>query len=556
MGLSASMWSGVSGLLTHGEKMNVLGNNIANVNTVGFKSSNMYFEDFFYQYTSTGGSSSAQLGRGVNAACIYGDFSQGSFETTNEATDLAIGGNGFFGVSPLGSDDMYYTRAGNFRFDERGYLMDPHGYCVQGWQIIQQDTEAATTTTITDDPENASAIRGVGTPTNIRLEGFTCDPAHTTRVTMVTNLDKKAGDNTPSQSGNPLFALAESWNGLNDPPLGTTAYGYSSTIKVYDEGGTAHDLTIYYDQTTNAEGNNVWEYIVTMNPDDDARTFNNGTWSPAGTSDAGLLMIGTLSFNSAGQLEDMSAWTLPENASNGGLSMWRTTANSTNGYPLLAANFTGLSNASAVVDNNGAAISPVLSNASGKLIEINFGISTSPNATWTLNNGSVPGSYSPLDVGSNASNLPGYENNAQRSAIATTSYSGSSSTVFMSQDGYTFGFLQTVAVDDDGILSGRYSNGVTLELYQLTLYDFLNETGLHREGGNLFSETRDSGSASPGPANANGLGSITSNALEQSNVDLAREFVQMITTQRGFSANGKVITTTDQMLSEVIMLKR
>lgn len=555
MGLSASMWTGVSGLLAHGEKMNVLGNNIANVNTVGFKSSTMHFEDFFYQFTNTAAQANGQIGRGVSVAAIFGDFSQGSFETTNEATDLAIGGNGFFGVSPLNSEDMYYTRAGNFRFDKDGYLVDPHGYALQGWRIEEQPTQAATTTTQTDDPETAPAIRGVGTPTNIRLDGFTCDPRHTTRVSIINNLDRRAGNDNSVDSTDPFFALAKNWNGQDDPPLGSTAYAYSSTIKVYDEGGTAHDLTVYYDQVSNSQGKNVWEYIVTIDPDEDKRLFNGidpntgQPFKPGTTSGSGLVMMGTLTFNSTGQIEDMSSFTLRSDATSTQLSQWGPTAVSQNGYPLMALDFSGQSDASWVIDSSGEAISPVLSNASGKLIELNLGISTTPSARWS--------SYiSPNAVSQNPDNLPGFGADAQRAPTATTSYSGSSSTLFKSQDGYTFGFLQNVMIDNNGILSGRYSNGVTIELYQITLYDFLNETGLNREGGNLFTKTLDSGEASPGPANNNGLGSIHANALEQSNVDLAREFVQMITTQRGFSANGKVITTTDQMLSEVIMLKR
>lgn len=556
MGLSASMWTGVSGLLAHGEKMNVLGNNIANVNTVGFKASTMHFEDFFYQTVSTTAQDRGQIGRGVSVAAIFGDFSQGSFETTNEATDLAIGGNGFFGVSPLGSEDMYYTRAGNFRFDKDGYLMDPHGYCLQGWEIVEQPTQASTTTTQVDDPENQSAIRGVGTPDNIQLEGFTAEPKHTSRVTIINNLDAAEGlDNTRSSNGNPFFAMAQNWDGREDPPIGNTSYAYSSTIKVYDEAGTSHNLTVYYDQVdpdtlSNAEGQTHWEYIVTMDPEEDKRVLGSALEN---TSGAGLLMVGTLSFNSGGQLEDMSAFTLVSNATstNIGSGNWRPTANSENGYPLMATNFTGLDNASAVIDSAGDPIIPTPSNASGKLIEMNFGLSTTPNAEWTENANTTAGA-----VGSGAGSLPGYGSDASRASKATTNYDGSSSTLFMSQDGYTFGFLQNVAIDQDGILTGRYSNGVTLELYQITLYDFLSETNLNRAGGNLFTQTLESGEASPGPANNNGLGSIISNSLEQSNVDLAREFVQMITTQRGFSANGKVITTTDQMLSEIIMLKR
>ena len=544
MGLSASMWTGVSGLLAHGEKMNVVGNNIANVNTVGFKASTMHFEDFIYQYANTTAQSNGQIGRGVSVAAVYGDFSQGAFETTNTATDLAIGGNGFFGVSPQGTEQLYYTRAGNFRFDSDGYLVDPHGYVLQGWEIEDETVSTSTATSST----NKSAIRGVGSPTDIQIDGFTTDPQHTTRVSMVTNLNSDETDHT-SDPANPFFSLAQAWNGTADPPLGSTLYGYQSSIQVYDEGGTAHDLTIYYDRASNANGDLVWEYIVTMDPGDDQRIFNSG-FEPANTSSAGLLMVGTLTFDSAGNLEDMSAFTLNEDATNGkDLSQWRPTAISQNGYPIFAPNFSGLSDASAVIDANGNPLSPLPSNATGKIIEMDFGITNTSTGAWTSSSAASA-------IGIDPDNLPGFGNYAEISPLATTSYAGSSSTLYMSQDGYTFGYLQNVSVDLYGVISGTYSNGITKELYQVTLYDFLNTTGLRRDGGNLFSETLESGNAYPGAANTNGLGSISSNSLEQSNVDLAREFVNMITTQRGFSANGKVITTTDQMLSEVVQLKR
>ena len=113
-----------------------------------------------------------------------------------------------------------------------------------------------------------------------------------------------------------------------------------------------------------------------------------------------------------------------------------------------------------------------------------------------------------------------------------------------------------MTVSQDGVLSGAYSNGVTLELFQLTLYDFPSKQNLHREGGNLFTETRASGLATSGAAGTGSFGTTESNSLEQSNVDLATEFVQMITTQRGFQANSKSITTVDTMLDTVINMKR
>ena len=126
MGLSASMWTSVSGLLMHGEKMNVVGNNIANVSTVGFKAQRMDFQDFVYN-NGFSASGTTQIGRGVSVAAVLGDFSQGSFETTNDATDLAISGRGFFQVKDPNSDQVWYTRAGDFRFDKEGYLKNPYG---------------------------------------------------------------------------------------------------------------------------------------------------------------------------------------------------------------------------------------------------------------------------------------------------------------------------------------------------------------------------------------------------------------------------------------------
>jgi flagellar hook protein FlgE len=147
--------------------------------------------------------------------------------------------------------------------------------------------------------------------------------------------------------------------------------------------------------------------------------------------------------------------------------------------------------------------------------------------------------------------------NSAISALATQSYdTGGFTTLYQSQDGYTAGYLQSVSVSEDGVLSGVFSNGQEMELYTLTITSFTNPWGLRREGSNLFSETRDSGSALTGMAKTGGRGSITSNALEASNVDMAEQFVDMITTQRGYEANTKVITTADSLLNTAMSMKR
>jgi flagellar hook protein FlgE len=131
-----------------------------------------------------------------------------------------------------------------------------------------------------------------------------------------------------------------------------------------------------------------------------------------------------------------------------------------------------------------------------------------------------------------------------------------STTNFQTQDRYPPGVLQNVTVSPEGIISGHYSNGQILDLYQVTLANFNNPWGLSREGGNLFAETLESGVPYTSAPGQNGLGKINPNSLEQSNVDLATEFVKMIISQRGFQANAKVITTTDEILAELMNLKR
>jgi flagellar hook protein FlgE len=159
-----------------------------------------------------------------------------------------------------------------------------------------------------------------------------------------------------------------------------------------------------------------------------------------------------------------------------------------------------------------------------------------------------------LDLGAKASDSAG--DSWTVASLSTTQYKSASTTVFQSADGYGAGDLESVSVGTDGVITGQYSNGQVIPLYRVSLAKFQNNQGLFKVGGNLFRETRLSGAPITGKPGTNGLGNLSPNSLEQSNVDLAREFVKMITTQRGFQANSKVITVTDQMLAELINLKR
>lgn len=599
MGLSASMYSGTSGLKAHGEKMTVIGNNISNVSTIGFKASRMYFEDALSQQITTA-SGGGQVGRGVSVGAVMGDFSQGSLESTTEATDLAVGGNGFFMVSPAGQEINYYTRAGNFRFDEEGYLVNPQGYRLQGWQVQTENTSAAASGGATSSASTGVKIKGV--PQDIKLENFQSPPQATSRVDMILNIDSQSEDRTTDNGavleagaydGQPFTAVFEKWDGTAEPPLGDAQYAYQSTIKVYDENGTSHNMTVYMDPvldpdvTENAGGKRYMEYIVTVPPGEDNREF----WGTAGIdlSKRGILMAGTLTFNAAGELENMSAFTINNpylvepipgpatfNPAAAGIANWTPANFSQNGYPICTANFLGAENASVTASETTAdpgTTIPAINVNNSKNIEINFGL-RNRDAQWTnpttnlaqlrdIFSGVAPADPTdPAQVAAAAALASSRLNaingmlSVEPSALSTTNYSTGSTTIFQAQDGYTAGFLQNISVDRDGVITGRYSNGQVLQLFAVTLATFNNNYALYREGGNLFSETRSSGPPITGLANTGGKGSIASNSLEQSNVDLATEFVKMITTEKGFQANSKTITTVDQMLTVLIQLKR
>ena len=572
MSLSASMWTAVTGLLVHGEKMNVVGNNIANVNTIGFKGSRMDFEDFVNQtvYAAAGPS---QVGRGVSIGAIYGNFTQGSFETSTDPTDMAISGEGFFKVKPINSNTEYFTRAGNFRFNAEGYLVDPHGYALQGWRIQVPTPSLASGSSSAAGSSSASSLKGSGAPTNVKLDSFTCDPKHTNNMSLELNLDTRESGKTnsvasipglnpgdPGYDANPFFALFENWDARQDPALGENEYVYQHTMDVYDEGGTMHKVTIYFDKVENKEldpattQSNIqhWEYIVTIDPMDDHRQFGTNN-DPVPDELKGILMAGTLTFNSTGEFENMSAYvptagTLASVNLND-LSNWTQAPISSNGFPMFCPNFSGAPDASEAWDvANPGEINPLSQNY---LVELNLGLRNKSDA-WDA---SLP--TTAAGIGDQGNVVAGLNSNDRdRLPSRTKSYAQASGSVNQSQDGYSFGYLSTVHVDRDGILYGKYSNGETLALFQVALYDFISPHNLRREGGNLFSETRESGDATSGPANSMGLGSVYGNSIEQSNVDLATEFVQMITTQRGFQANSKAITTVDTMLETVISMKR
>lgn len=420
-----SFSSSLSGLNANQQKLNVIGNNLANLNTIGYKSSSVTFSDLVSE--SVGGTSvnPMQIGLGVITGSISPNFSQGGFDNTGIPTNVAIDGNGFFVVGH--SEDRSFTRAGNFSFDSDGKLITPDGLAVQGYTTVD-----AVTGKIMTNGELSDIVIPPGT----LLPG-----SATTEVQTVTNLN------------------AES-------VVGET---FSTPVELVDSLGSVHIATITYTNT----GPGAWSYDVTV-PGEDV------TGGTLGTPQSILSAPGSVGFDSDGVLTSVDGVSPP--------------ANVTITFPAWA---------------NGAAAT---------------------DFTWRII----------LPTG----------------ASTLTGYTGESNTTLTSSNGATAGSIDSLLINNDGEIVVSFGAGKTKVVAQLALATFNNPQGLLKVGANRFGITDAAGLPNIGAAGTGGRGAVLGNTLEQSNVDIAQEFTQMILAQRGYQANSKSITVADEVLMDTLQMKR
>lgn len=440
MAISQALYTGVTGLSVNSDSMAVIANNIANANAKGFKKDRAEFEDMLSMDLSTG-AGGAQIGRGSRLRDVRTLHTQGGLAITDNLTDLAIQGIGFFVVSNPNTEvqesaGRFYTRVGSFIFDKDGYLSDSQGGHVQGYMANEL---GILSTRLTD----------------IKVETNTIPPQKTTNLMLDVNLDARAK------------IIPEDFD-VNRPELTSN---FNNTITVYDSHGGGHQMTVYFKRAEDSEGI-LWNWYATIDgvevtdADDGAKIKQVGN--------------GTVKFDALGKL-------LEETQEN---------------------------------------------------FEVNFA------------GGSELGQAISLDFGKNR----GVEGGTGEGA--STSIASKSVTNFHSQNGYESGNIKTLRVDVDGVIKGVYTNGVIRPLASIALATFENQDGLFKAGRNQFYSSIESGPPKIGMAQTATRGSIYASSLEESNVDLAQEFVNMIMTQRGFQANSRSITTTDSMYEEVINLKR
>ncbi len=521
-----SLYSGISGLLANADALDIIGNNISNSNTTGFKASSASFEDVLYQ-TVAGTSGTGQVGRGVALGAVQTDFSPGSVETTNSSTDLAIGGQGFFIVKKTGDNTDYYTRAGGFSLDKVGNMTDANGDYLQG-KVIDQTTGTAT-----------------GVDVNISISQQPSQPKATQTIDMVVNLESDSAwkgectvtGGTPGTDLTSVSAATSSYPATGSYTLTVTGPAVSGNFPVTV---TMPDGTVVTGTATS--NGNVTDFT--------------GTDSSGNTVDTGLnLAFGTLTSG------DTTTFSL--SGFDGSTAV--TQSNTTN-YSSSETVYDSLGTAHTVTVNFRKASVDSASQTStwnwNVTVSGQDSVASGGSGTMTFNeNGVLTSGGSPQAV---TFDFAGAQQNQVIDLVfgsasgegSSTQYSSSSKTTYVGQDGYAPGVLQSVSVSQNGVISGTYDNGQILQLYQLTLANFDNPQGLKKEGGNLYSATLDSGNAYTNAPGQGGTGQISSNSLEGSNVDLATEFVKMIVAQRGYEANSKVITTTDQILQSLMNIKQ
>ncbi len=491
----SGLYSALSGLLNFSKKTEITANNVANINTPGFKASRASMEGGPAQTISTAGGT-AQVGRGVQLGSVDQNFSPGTFESTYNPTDLAIGGQGFFVLrQPDSSEADRYSRSGGFQFNQNGNLTNAAGQYVQGWSL---------------DPATGEPVGSIG---DINL-GPSTPPTATNQIDMVVNLDSRIPPETNETN------LFDAWDGRKaaaaNPaaPIDPANYEYSTATTIYDNQGGGNEITVYFDRTTNPD---QWEFLVTTNPLEDQRNIAPNQqaanapfeqYSASSHKGSGALMYGTIQFSSAGQVQAIAAYNVPPD---GAVA------------PAL--------NDNRIVLSNTATTYSFPINATGDTVNqgvrLNFG---------ARHNGDGNANFTP-------------------EALATTQYANTSNTIFQSSDGFAAGFLQSVSTDTNGVITGHYSNGQVIPRAQVALANFNNTAGLSMEGGNLFRATTESGAPITGAPGTAGLGTIAPNALEMSNVDLTEELPGLMLTKRYFQANLKIIEAQDEMLGNLIDTK-
>ena len=486
----------LSGLSAADKNMQVIGNNVANSNTVGFKTSTAQFADLFANSlsgSSVAGGSGTQIGIGTSLSTVAANFSQGNITTTSNPLNLAINGQGFFRMSTGGT--ISYSRNGQFQLDKNGFIVDANGQNLTGYTAT-------------------NGVLQAGLLTNLQIPTANFPPKATANVSV--------GANLSSTSTPPAVTPFN--------PADPNTYNFSTPQTIYDSLGQSHAALFYFVKTATP---NVWSaftYVDGASADPlqtaatlatDSQAAAQASALGAGATAAQATTVATAAATAAGLAGATPA------------SIAAAASTAATGAGLTAAQATTISNALTSLSAVGVATPTTLSfSTAGALLPP----ATNLNKTANLTNGAAP-----LAFAMNFSQMTQYGTNSASNSL--------------SQDGYTSGQLNGYGFGADGTLTGRYSNGQSQTLGQVLLANFNNVQGLQPLGANQFAESGASGAPLVSVPGSSSFGTLQSSAVEASNVDLTAQLVDMITAQRAYQANAQTIKTEDQMLQTIVSLR-
>lgn len=549
-----SMYSAVSGLKTHQTRMDVIGNNIANVNTVAFKSSSVTFSDILYQTTSnasganattgTGGVNAKQIGLGTTAAATKVSItSAGASETTGNPFDIRLtdkNSTNFFIVNN-GSENVF-TRSGSFYVDGSGNLcMSSTGYTVMGWQVDE------TTGEIRKDTVSALRI--------MQEKNLTSAPEATTQATIAGVLDENDAD-VKSDAGKVMnlnfydnlgyqytakFAIkATAKDGEYTVELTSIL---DSNNKNITEGFTQAQMKdIFGDTDTKTT---IASYSSTLPGCGYTYDATNGKLTNTATgADVTIDKNGTLADGTGKTIKDVFG------VSEGNLKNIKDSAAATNDDYVFENVDNGDGTHSYQIIKKSATSSLKFNTEDGKFKSIGNG--TEKSVELNLNNAKLNKNGNFQNITVDFSQCLNYENGGK-----STIGADAGATDGKTGKGRKLGAMTGISIDTSGRIYGTYDNGNTELLGQIAVAQFSNASGLEKVGESCYRTTLNSGEFDGIGVEISADGSsMTTGELEMSNVDLSSEFTSMITTQRGFQANSRVITTSDTLLEELVNLKR
>ncbi len=552
-----SMYSGVAGMKIHQTRMDVIGNNIANVNTYGFKGSTVAFSDVYYQ-TSTGaaapsatqgGVNPSSVGSGAKVSSIDLQMAQSSFTTTSSSLDLAIAGEGFFMVQDA-DGNTFYTRAGNLKIDAAGNLVDSNGNFVLG---------------ISGDP-----LGRTPTDERIQIQLPSVNPSASEASEIINGKEFNFSTTNPTPDGN----LSLNFTSSTMLPSGQPAVAEITTSGILITLNASETFTDLNDFNTKinaaiTEANGGVEHPAgtftvshALVPD----PFAGGiTGAEISSSDFSVQLGGFTGFPATG-LFARGGITVENVSSN--FSASGNVAAPTISYSAATQAFTismvvGGQTYSGTIDTNAAAAGSLKGTApnDGEYITVSH-----PGFDQLGNLGMADPATTPFDPATGTGwDATLYANTPAPTVTATASQASGAlgfSLKPIQLEGGTEGGpqgvedLSSVAIGPDGTIEGMHSDLGLIQLGRITLATFANPQGLQQAGNTYFQETSNSGEAQFTTAGTGGSGALAAGSLEMSNVDLSKEFSDMIVTQRGFQANSRIITVTDEMLNELVNLKR